>query len=165
MLPLVWIVAILAIVLVQRLVNSPWGRVVKAVRDNEDAAAALGKNVFAYKVQSLVFGSVLAAVAGLFYAFQFSYFSANEFEPLITFFAWTIVILGGTARTWAVPVGALIFGVIFAGTRFFDFPPFSLFDSAERAYLRLILIGLILIALVAFRPQGIFGRRREMLLE
>src|SRR5687767_6392453 len=150
MLPIVWTVALVALVIVQRVVRSPWGRVLKGVRDNEDAAAALGKNVFAYKVQSLVLGSVLAAVAGLFYAFQFSYFSANDFEPLITFFAWTIVILGGTARNWAVPVGAVVFGFIFAATRFFDFPPFSLFDSAERAYLRLIVIGLVLIALVAF---------------
>jgi len=75
------------------------------------------------------------------------------------------VILGGTAKNWAVPVGAIVFGIIFAGTRFFDFPPFSYFDSGERAYLRLIIIGLILIALMAFRPQGLFGKREEMVLE
>jgi ABC-type branched-subunit amino acid transport system permease subunit len=165
MLVIVWAVAVALIAVVHALVRSPWGRVLKAIRDDEEAAAALGKNVFWYKLQSLVLGAALGAVAGLFYAFQFSFFSPGDFEPLITFFAWTIVILGGTARVWAVPVGALVFGVIFAGTRFFDFPPFSLLEGAERAYLRLIVIGLILIGLVAFRPQGLFGRRQEMVLE
>ena len=68
-------------------------------------------------------------------------------------------------RVWAVPVGALVFGVIFAGTRFFDFAPFSWFDSAERAYLRLMVIGLVIIGLVLFRPQGMLGKREEMVLE
>jgi ABC-type branched-subunit amino acid transport system permease subunit len=165
MLLIVWIVAVALIAVLHALVRSPWGRVLKAIRDDEEAAAALGKNVFWYKLQSLTIGAALGAVAGLFYAFQFSFFSPGDFEPLITFFAWTIVILGGTARMWAVPVGALVFGVIFAGTRFFDFPPFSLLEGAERAYVRLIVIGLILIGLVAFRPQGLLGKRQEMVLE
>ena len=88
-----------------------------------------------------------------------------DFAPLITFFAWMIVILGGLGRAWTVPVGAIVFGVIFAGTRFFDFPPFSLLDSTERAYVRLIVIGLVIIGLMLFRPQGIFGSRKEMVLE
>jgi ABC-type branched-subunit amino acid transport system permease subunit len=83
----------------------------------------------------------------------------------LTFFAWMVVILGGLGRPWSVPVGALMLGVIYAGTRFFDFPPFSYFDSAERAYLRLIVIGLVIIGLMLFRPQGIFGSRKEMVLE
>ena len=85
--------------------------------------------------------------------------------PLTTFFAWTIVILGGTGRVWAVPLGAIVFGVIFAGTRFFDFAPFTYFGSADRAYLRLVVVGLVLIGLMAFRPQGLAGNRREMVLE
>jgi ABC-type branched-subunit amino acid transport system permease subunit len=76
-----------------------------------------------------------------------------------------ILILGGVGRAWAVPVGALVFGVIFAGTRFFEFAPFTWFDSAERAYLRLMVIGLVLIALILFRPQGLLGRREELVLE
>jgi branched-chain amino acid transport system permease protein len=154
MLVIVWAVAIVCIVVLQVLVRSPWGRVLRAIREDEDAARSLGKNVFAYKLQSLSVGAVLGALAGLFYAWQFSFFSPDDFAPLITFFAWTIVILGG-----------LVFGLIFAGTRFFDFVPFSYFDSAERAYLRLVVIGLILIGLMAFRPQGILGRREEMVLE
>jgi branched-chain amino acid transport system permease protein len=162
MLVIIWTVVLLLILLLQFLVHSPWGRVLKSIREDEDAASALGKNVFAYKLQALALGAALGALAGLFFAFQFSFFSPQDFDPLTTFFAWIIVILGGTGRNWAVPVGALLFGVIFAGTRFADIP---FFDSADQAFLRLILIGLILIALMAFRPQGLFGRREEMILE
>ena len=76
-----------------------------------------------------------------------------------------IVILGGLGRVWAVPVGALVFGFLFAGTRFLDFAPLSYLDSAERAYVRLMVIGLVIIGLVVLRPQGILGRRDEMVLE
>jgi branched-chain amino acid transport system permease protein len=165
MLVIVWAVALALIVVLQVLVHSPWGRVLRSIREDEDAAASLGKAVFLYKLQSLALGAVLGALAGLFYAWQFTFFSPDDFAPLVTFFAWTIVILGGLGRNWAVPVGALVFGIVFAGTRFFDFRPFTYFDSAERAYLRLIVIGLILIGLMVFRPQGLFGRRREMVLE
>ena len=165
MLVIVWTVALVLLVTVEAMVRTPWGRVLRAIRDDEDAAAALGKNVFAYKLQSLAVGAALGAIAGLFFAFQLSFFSPGDFDPLVTFFAYTIVILGGTGRNWAVPVGAVVFGIIFAGTRFFDFAPFSLLESAERAYVRLIVIGLILIGLVLFRPQGLLGKREEMLLE
>ena len=165
MMIIVWVVAVVLLALVWLVMRSPWGRVLKAIREDEEATAALGKPVFFYKLQSLSLGAALGAVAGLFYAFQFSFFSPGDFEPLITFFAWTIVILGGTARIWAVPAGAIVFGVIFAGTRFFDFAPFTYFDAPERAYLRLVIIGLILIALMAFRPQGLFGRKEDLVFE
>jgi branched-chain amino acid transport system permease protein len=165
MLVIVWVVAVALLALVWLAVRTPWGRVLRAIREDEDAAASLGKNAFAYKLQSLALGSALGGVAGLFYAWQFSFFSPGDFEPLLTFFAWMIVILGGLGRVWAVPVGALVFGFLFAGTRFLDFAPLSYLDSAERAYVRLIVIGLAIIALVVLRPQGLLGRRDEMVLE
>jgi branched-chain amino acid transport system permease protein len=165
MLVIVWVIAIILLFGLRALVRSPWGRVLKSIREDEDAASALGKNVFAYKLQALAVGAAIGALAGLFFAFEFSFFSPPDFDPLITFFAYVIVILGGMAAVWGVPVGAVIFGVIFAGTRFFDFFPFNAFTSGERAYLRLIIIGLILIVLMAFRPQGLFGKREELALE
>lgn len=165
MLVLIWTVAILLMVLLQFMVHSPWGRVLRSVREDEDATSALGKNVFSYKLQALAAGAGIGAIAGLFFAFQFSFFSPQDFDPLTTFFAYAIVLLGGLAKNWAVPVGALIFGFIFAGTRFLDFWPLDQFDSADRAFLRLMIVGLILIGLMAFRPQGIFGKREEMVLE
>jgi len=165
MLVIVWTAAIVLLALVWLAVRTPWGRVLRAIREDEEAAASLGKNVFAYKLQVLAIGSALAGIAGLFYAWEFSFFSPDDFQPLLTFFAWMIVILGGLGRVWAVPVGSLVFGFLFAGTRFLDFRPLSYLDSAERAYLRLIIIGLVIIGLVLLRPQGILGRRKEMVLE
>jgi len=165
MLVLVWAVAIVLLTLTWLAVRTPWGRVLRSIRDDEDAAASLGKNVFAYKLQALALGAALGGVAGLFYAWEFSFFSPNDFEPLLTFFAWMILLLGGVGRVFAVPVGALVFGLIFAGTRFLNFAPFSWFASDERAYLRLIIIGAIILLLVVLRPQGLLGKKREMVLE
>jgi branched-chain amino acid transport system permease protein len=165
MLVIVWVVAVASCAALWAAGRTPWGRVLRAIREDEDAASSLGKNVFAFKLQALALGSALAGLAGCFYAWQFSFFSPNDFAPLLTFFAWMIVILGGLGRFFAVPVGAVVFGVLFAGTRFFDFVPFSWFDSAERAYLRLIVIGLAIIGLIVFRPQGLFGRREELVLD
>ena len=165
MLVIVWVVALACLAVLQPMVRSPWGRVLRSIREDEDAAAALGKPVLSYKLQSLALGAGFGAIAGLMYAFQFQFFSPDDFDPLITFYAWMIVLLGGTARVWAVPVGAAIFGLIFSGTRFFNFKPFTYLDPAQLAYLRLMVIGAILIALMAWRPQGIFGNREEMVLE
>jgi branched-chain amino acid transport system permease protein len=165
MLVLVWTAALLLLLLSWLALRTPWGRVLRAIREDEDATASLGKNVFAYKLQALALGAALAGIAGLFYAWEFSFFSPDDFEPLLTFFAWMILLLGGLGRVWAVPVGAGVFGFIFAGTRFLDFAPFTWFGSDERAYLRLIIIGLIIVLLVMLRPQGLLGNRREMVLE
>ncbi len=162
---IVWAVALVLLTLAWRALRTPWGRVLRSIREDEDASRALGKPVFSFKLQALALGALFAGIAGLLYAFQFSYFSPSDFDPLTTFFAWTIVILGGTGRVWAVPLGSIVFGVILAGTRFFDFAPFRYFDSADRAYLRLIVVGLVLIGLMAFRPQGLAGNKREMVLE
>jgi len=165
MLAIVWLVALASCTALWAAGRTPWGRVLRGIREDEDVVSSLGKNVFAFKLQALAIGSALAGLAGCFYAWQFSFFSPVDFAPLLTFFAWMIVILGGLGRFFAVPVGAVVFGVLFAGTRFFDFAPFSWFDSAERAYLRLMLIGLAIIGLILFRPQGVFGRREELVLD
>jgi branched-chain amino acid transport system permease protein len=165
MLVIVWAVAALLLALTWTALRTPWGRVLRSIREDEDVAASLGKNVFAYKLQVLAVGAAFAGVAGLFYAWEFSFFSPDDFQPLVTFFAWMIVLLGGLGRVWAVPVGAVLFGVIFAGTRFFDFAPFTYFGSADRAYLRLMVIGVIIVLTVLLRPQGILGKREEMVLE
>lgn len=165
MLVIVWAVALVLLFLTWLAGRTPWGRVLRSIREDEDAAASLGKNAFAYKLQALALGAGLAGIAGLFYAWQFSFFSPDDFEPLLTFFAWMILLLGGLGRVWAVPVGAGVFGFIFAATRFLDFPPFSWFGSDQRAYLRLIVIGLVILVLVVLRPQGLLGKREEMVLE
>lgn len=161
----IWPTAIILLLGTWLMVRSPWGRTLRAIREDEVAVSALGKNVFSYKLQAFSVGAALAGLAGLFFAWQVSTFTPDDFRPVLTFYAFVIVILGGKTNVWAVPVGAVLFAMIFAGTRFLEFWPLSLFSSGDRAYLRLIFVGLALIVLVIWRPQGIFGNRKEDALE
>jgi branched-chain amino acid transport system permease protein len=165
MLLIVWGVALLILLLFWIMIRSPWGRVLRSIREDEWAAAAVGKNVFKYKMQVLILGAILGGLAGLLLAWQISVFSPTDYEPTFTFYAYLILILGGMTRLWAIPFGALLFGLLFAGTRFLDFWPLSLIDSGARAFLRLEIVGLLLILLMAIRPQGLLGNRRELMLE
>jgi branched-chain amino acid transport system permease protein len=140
--------------------RTPWGRVLRAIREDEDAARALGKNTLSYKLQSLAIAAVLGALAGFFLALYLATIHPIDFEPLVTFFAYGVLVLGGLASYWGVLIGGVILWTILHGTRFID-----LFqDETDQAALRFAIIGLILILLMAFRPQGIFGKREEMVL-
>jgi branched-chain amino acid transport system permease protein len=162
---LVWVAAIVLLAVFWRLERSPWGRVLRAIREDEVAATAVGKNVFAFKLQALVLGAVLGALAGLLLAWQIGVFAPDDYQPTLTFYAYLILILGGMNRLWAIPVGAVLFSLLYTGTRFLDFFPLSLIDSGSRAFLRLFIVGFLLVLFMAVRPQGLLGNRREMLLE
>jgi neutral amino acid transport system permease protein len=137
----------------------------KAIREDETAVTAVGKNVVAFKMQALILGAILGGLAGLLLAWQIGVFSPDDYQPTLTFYAYLILILGGMNRIWAIPVGAILFSLLYSGTRFLNFFPLSLFDSGSRAFLRLFLVGLLLVAFMAFRPQGLLGDRRQLLLE
>jgi branched-chain amino acid transport system permease protein len=164
MLLIVWSIVLVAFFIMWLMVRSPWGRVLRSIREDEAAAEAVGKNVFRFKMQALILGAIFGGVAGLLLAWQIGMFTPDDYQPTFTFYAYLILILGGTTKLWAIPFGAILFGLLYSGTRFLDFFPLSLFDSGERAYLRLMVVGLLLIALMALRPQGLLGDRRELLL-
>jgi ABC-type branched-subunit amino acid transport system permease subunit len=162
---IVWGSLLLLIALFRFLERSPWGRVLKGIREDETAVLAAGKNVVAFKMQALILGAILGGLSGLLLAWQIGVFSPMDFLPTLTFYAYLILILGGTNRIWAIPLGAILFSLLYSGTRFLNFFPLSLFDSGSRAFLRLFLVGLLLVLFMAFRPQGILGDRRQLLLE
>jgi ABC-type branched-subunit amino acid transport system permease subunit len=162
---LVWGSAAILIALFWRLESSPWGRVLKAIREDETAVTAVGKNVVSFKMQALVLGAILGGFAGLLLAWQIGVFSPDDYQPTLTFYAYLILILGGMNRIWAIPLGACLFSLLYSGTRFLNFFPLSLFDSGSRAFLRLFLVGLLLVLFMALRPEGILGNRRQLLLE
>jgi branched-chain amino acid transport system permease protein len=155
-----WLSALALMVLLQRVQRTPWGRVLRAIREDEDAARALGKNTFAYKLQSLMLGAALGAVAGYFLALNLAFISPESFEPLFTFIGYAVLIVGGLASYAGVALGALVLWTLLEATRFLDLPL-----AAEKvAALRFMLVGVLLIAVIALRPQGILGKRREMVL-
>jgi neutral amino acid transport system permease protein len=147
----------------QLLVNSPWGRVLKAIREDEEIAKALGKNVFWYKLQALMLGGAIAGIAGAFYAWQLTTVYPSNFEPLVTFNAWTMVVLGGAGSNAGTLLGVIIFWAYDALTRFY-LPQLGLVDTSSSGALRIMVIGLILMILMIWRPQGILGKKEELTL-
>lgn len=107
------IVLAAAILLVWALMRSPWGRVLKGIREDEDAVRSLGKNVFAYKMQALVVGGVIGAAGGIIFVLP-SAVVPGSYSTSLTFFLWTILLLGGAATVFGPTLGAVLFWVVFA---------------------------------------------------
>jgi neutral amino acid transport system permease protein len=159
---------VLAVVYIglEQLVRSPWGRVLKAIREDEEVPKALGKNVFWYKLQAFMLGGTIAGISGAFYAWQFSVFPDN-FEPLITFNAWIIVMLGGSGSNLGTIVGAIIFWGYYEVTRTDLFKGFFQalhLDTDRQGAFRIMIVGLVLMLLMVLRPQGILGNKSELTL-
>jgi branched-chain amino acid transport system permease protein len=160
LLTVVWLVVLALTFVLDRLQHTPWGRVLRAIREDEDAVRALGKRTFLYKLQSLALAAGIGAVAGFFLAMNLSFLNPQEFQPLFTFLGYAVLVLGGLASYWAMAAGAVLLWTILEGTRFIDLP----ISAEKEAALRYIIVGLLLILIMAFRPQGLFGRREEMVL-
>jgi branched-chain amino acid transport system permease protein len=156
----VWLVAGVATLALHLVQRSPWGRVLRAIREDEDAARALGKNTLAYKLESLAISAALGALAGFFLALDLAFIHPTEFDPLFTFIGFGVLVLGGLASYWGVAVGSIVMWTILEGSRFVKLP----MSTEHVAALRFMLVGLVLILLMAFRPQGLFGKKEEMVL-
>jgi neutral amino acid transport system permease protein len=167
-----WTLVVLSSLLVFMLMRSPWGRVLKAIREDEDAVRSLGKNVVGYKMQSLVLGGVLGALGGFVFAIANSSIQPDNYGTLLTFYAYTALILGGTARIFGPVVGSIVFIGLFVFLENFlvqairaGFIPEAVMDSNQVGIVRGILVGVGLMLLMIFRPQGIFGDKKELALD
>ncbi|MEZ5175357.1 MAG: branched-chain amino acid ABC transporter permease [Acidimicrobiia bacterium] len=167
-----WVVVCLLALVVRRLIKSPWGRVLRAIREDEDATSSLGKNVFGYKLQSLMLGGAIGAVSGILLAIEQQNVTPDAYLPRLTFILYVIVILGGAGTILGPIIGALIFQFVF-----FAFDGFmsqaqanidwvgNLLTPAEAGQVKLILVGVGLMVLMIFRPQGIVGDLNESLID
>jgi neutral amino acid transport system permease protein len=163
-----WLVVGAMSLFVYLLMRSPWGRVLKSIREDEDAPRSLGKNIFAYKMQSLVIGGIIGALGGAIMVLGIQAAQPNSYGTPFTFFAWTILILGGVGRVKGPIIGSLIFWFLItfsegllAGATANNYLPDWLVNENNFGQWRFMLTGLALALLVIFRPQGIFGDRRE----
>ena len=145
------------------LVRSPWGRVLKSIREDEEIPKALGKNVFSYKLQSLMLGGAIAGIAGAFFAWQLAAIYPDNFQPQLTFDAWIMVILGGSGNNLGTILGAVMFFAYDALTREF-LPKIVPLDVERIGAFRIMFIGLLLMVLMIWRPQGILGKKEELTL-
>jgi neutral amino acid transport system permease protein len=165
-----WVLVALFATLVWLLIRSPWGRVLKAIREDEDAARALGKNVTSYKMQALMLGGVAGALGGMVLTVGNGSIQADGFATALTFFAYTALILGGPARVLGPVVGSILFWFILAFTdnalrQAIGAGYIGFINDNQVGNVRLMLVGLGLMLLMIFRPQGLFGNRREIALD
>jgi ABC-type branched-subunit amino acid transport system permease subunit len=156
---LVFIALLIIYFLGERILQSPFGRVLKAIREDEDVAKALGKYVFKYKLQAIIIGSAFAGAAGSLFAHFITFVVPEQFEAIQTFYVWIMVVLGGSGSNKGSVFGALILIGFFESTRFLkDFLHLPL--SPEKiAAVRLIMVGVLLIFLMLYRPHGVFGEK------
>lgn len=165
-----WTLIAIGVLGMYLLVHSPWGRAVRATREDEQVARSLGKNVFFIRLQSFMIGSVFGAFAGVLLAF------ANNVNPdfynlILTFWVYTALLIGGLGRVLGPVVGAIAFWFLF---QWFDgFMQSSIdegwygsfLEDSDAGPFRFMLLGLVFVLLVVFRPQGFFGDKEEALLD
>ncbi len=155
---LVLILVVVALFLMQRLTESPYGRLLRAIRDSIEAVDSLGKNSNNYRLAALMIGSALAGLAGGVYAHYIGYISPDQFDSTLSFFVFTGIVIGGSSH-WGAALGTLIFVSLMESTRFLgDFEILPITDS-QFAQVRLFLVGLILILLMQYRRQGLWPYR------
>ena len=167
-----WTLVLLCSLLVFALMRSPWGRVLRGIREDEDAVRSLGKNVVGYKMQSLVLGGIFGAFSGFAFALANSSVQPDNYGTQFTFLAFAAMILGGAGRVLAPVVGAIVFQTLLV---FIDlllrqakgagYIPDAVLSSNDIGQVRFVLVGVVLMALMIFRPQGLFGDKKELALD
>ncbi|MEQ1700232.1 MAG: branched-chain amino acid ABC transporter permease [Ilumatobacteraceae bacterium] len=165
-----WFLVVLFSVIVWSLMRSPWGRVLRSIREDEDAARSLGKNVFIYKMTSLVLGGVIGGFGGAILVIGQRNASPGSFQTQFTFLTYAIVVLGGVGKVKGPIIGAMMFWFLitisdnlladWTDGSGFQLPTWVM-DSSNFSFFRWILVGGGLALLVIFRPQGIFGDKKE----
>lgn len=164
-----WTLVALSCLLVWLLMRSPWGRVIKAIREDEEAVRSLGKNVYFYKIQALILGGVLGALGGFIFALGSQSVQPDNYSTDLTFFAYAVLVLGGAGRVMGPVLGAVVFwfllvfidgalaGAVQSGT--IDF-----IRTDQVGQVRYWILGLSLMLLMIYRPQGILGDKKELAL-
>ncbi len=168
------LVAIFAL-FVWQLMRSPWGRVIKGIREDEDAVRSLGKNVYAFKMQSLVIGGILGMFAGVVLSLDRGSVQPDNYSRDVTFYVLTALVLGGLAKVSGSLVGSMVFWVLFVFSDNFlreltrngpiQIGDFTVIQSTQVGAVNYMLVGLGLMLLMTYRPQGLFGNRQEMALD
>ena len=141
----------------EAMVRSPWGRVLKAIREDEQAAASLGKNAFSFRLQSFVIGSAIMGLGGALYASFIGFISPEDFLPVLTFQIWSMLIVGGSGNNRGAMLGAVLMWAVWtlSGSAAQALLPATLQVKGGAA--QIILIGLVLMLMLVFRPRGLIG--------
>ncbi|GAA2091205.1 branched-chain amino acid ABC transporter permease [Brevibacterium salitolerans] len=162
-----WALVVLTGAVLALLVRSPWGRVLKGIREDEDAVRSLGKNVYLYKMQALMIGGLMGTLGGLVFVLGTGSVQPARFGTELTFFLWTCLLLGGMTTIIGPVVGAMLFWIVLSLTQgilvgLVESGTVTIISTVQAGQLRYIMVGVALMLLMIFRPQGIFGNRKEL---
>ena len=151
---------LLTVACFERVGRSQFGRILRAIREDETLVATLGRDVFGYQARVMVLGGLVAGIAGAVYAHFISFVDTAPFQLTETFFIWTMLIIGGVGNNYGVVFGAALLQGLFVATRFFpDVIPVS---SQTFSLLRSMIVGGALVAFIILRPNGIFPERKRV---
>jgi branched-chain amino acid transport system permease protein len=156
-------IAISCFVIAQRIANSPYGRLLKSIRDDKTAAASLGKDISTVRKQIMVIGSIMAGLSGALYVYYIGVASSDDFIPAVTFTVWVMMILGGYANNRGLLIGAFIITILDRGSMISGILLQSAYQSLNPnffVYGRYMVEAVILLLLLAFRQKGIFPETR-----
>jgi neutral amino acid transport system permease protein len=158
-----WGLALLCTFVVFLMVRSPWGRLLRGIREDEDAIRSLGKNVFAIKMQALIIGGLFGALGGMVYVLSSSV-QPDSMGRSLTFFCYTALLLGGAATIFGPVLGSVIFFAGRIGIKYTAaaYVPDSIMNNQQTEQFSYIVVGVALMLIVIFRPQGILGNKREL---
>ncbi|MGE3289918.1 MAG: branched-chain amino acid ABC transporter permease [Geminicoccaceae bacterium] len=159
---LTWIVVVSAIgvfLIVRLILASPFGRVIHMIREGDRLPLALGKNVLGFKMATMALGGAIGGLAGAYYALMQRYMSPDDVKPIETFIIWAMIVVGGRGNLWGIVLGTIVVQTFYTGTRFLT-GSFGI-GAETMAALRLVVIGVLIMTVTMFRPQGIVPERRR----
>ena len=146
-------------VALERILRSPWGRVLRAIREDEVAAVALGKSAQRFRLEAFVLGSTLMGLAGALYVSFIGFVSPFDFLPIVTFQIWAMLIVGGSGNNRGALLGALVVWALWATSGHLVSRLVPPSHAAQGAAIQVILIGLVLVLMLLFRPRGLIGEQ------
>ncbi|WP_292504845.1 branched-chain amino acid ABC transporter permease [Mesorhizobium sp.] len=158
-LAVVSMVTLIVYLALEHLSRSPWGRVLKALREDERAAISLGKSARFYRVQAFAVGGAIMALAGALQAHFSGFIAPDNYLPALTFQVWVMLIVGGSGSNIGAVIGSILVWAIWAGSGALTSVLFSPEQQARAASLQIVAIGVMLCVILLVRPNGLFGDR------
>jgi branched-chain amino acid transport system permease protein len=153
-------IVILLYLALERLARSPWGRVLRAIREDETAALALGKNAVRFRLQAFAIGGAIMGLAGATQAHFIGFIAPDNYMPTLTFQVWAMLIVGGSGNNRGAILGAVVVWGIWAVSASAVSALFPPEQQARAASLQIVMIGAALCAILLLRPRGILGEVR-----
>ena len=142
--------------------RSPWGRVLRAIREDETAALALGKSALSFRLQAFTIGGAIMALAGAVQGHFIGFIAPENYQPMLTFQVWAMLIVGGSGNNRGAILGAVLVWGIWAGSAGAVSALFPPDQQARAAALQIVMIGVGLCAILLLRPRGIIGELRTV---